>query len=211
MPKADPYNAAARRRVLQAFIDHHKFKVQTWTKASGLSESVVRHFLDGATQSMSDRTYAKLAAGASILLGRHIPAAVLRGDPTPQIEVAIHHYIGAGDEIHPVEGSNFGIDFTVAPPDCEDGGAGIVKGDSMRPLYEDGDVLFWRLLEPAPKIAPRRAVVVKVENGPLYVKKLLSAPRKGRFHLVSVNPITPVLEDQPIEAFARICWIKPIE
>lgn len=206
----DPYSADARRRVLQAFIDRNRLKVQTWTTAAGLSESVVRHFLAGASDSMSDRTYTRLAAGASRLLERSIDASALRGDRPPTIQIPVFHYIGAGDEIFLIEG-NDPLDRTEAPPGYEEGGAGVVRGDSMRPLYEDGDFLFWRHLERPPKTVPRRAVIVKVDNGPLYVKRLLPGTSKGLFHLVSVNPITPILQDQDVEAIARIGWVKPTD
>lgn len=209
MPK-DPYSAEARRRVLQAFIDRNKLKVQTWTKASGMSESVVRHFLEARSESMSDRTYARLAAGASILLERTITAAALRGDKPPEIEVPIHHYIGAGDEIYIIEDSE-ALDYTPAPPGYSDGGAGVVRGDSMLPIFEPGDVLYWRHLEPPPTEPPKRPVIVKVKDGPLFVKKVLPGQRKGRYYLISVNPLTPMLVDQQIEAIARIGWVKPAD
>ena len=77
----EPYNADARRQTLQAFIARNSLKVQTWTKASGLSEAGLRAFLAGRADSMSDRTYEKLAAGASQLLGRPVEARELRGEP----------------------------------------------------------------------------------------------------------------------------------
>lgn len=205
----DIYNADARRRVLQAFIDRNKLKVQTWTTASGMSESVVRHFIDGDSESMGDRTYAKLAAGATKLLGRTITAAMLRGELPPAVEIEIRHMIGAGDEIHVIEGDG-GFEYTEAPPGFEQAGAGIVRGDSMRPTYETGDVLFWRHIGPPPSgDPPKRAVIVQVKNGPLFVKKLLQGTKKGRFHLISVNPITPILPDQPVDSIAHIEWVKP--
>jgi hypothetical protein len=206
----NPYNAESRRRVLQAFIDRNRLKVQTWTKSSGMSESVVRHFLEGRSESMSDRTYARLAAGASKLLERQIDSSALRGEPPPPVEIPIHHYIGAGDEVHPIDGDS-PFDYTEAPPGFETGAAGIVRGDSMRPIFEPGDVLFWRLLERPPTEPPKRAVIVKVKDGPLFVKKLLPGTRKGYHYLLSVNPNTPVLADQPVEAIARIGWVKPAE
>ncbi len=57
----------------------------------------------------------------------------------------------------------------------------------------------------------RDNVFVQVKNGPLYVKKLLPGSKRGRYHLLSVNPLTPVLQDQPIDSIARIGWIKPSE
>lgn len=204
-----PYNAAARRRVLQAFIDRNKLKVQTWTNASDLSEAGVRSFLAGRADSMSDRTYAKLAAGASKLLERKVDAAALRGDPPPAIEIEVRHVIGAGDEIHIID-SDDGFEYTPAPPGFEQAGAGVVRGDSMRPLYEAGDILFWQAVRPPPRRdAPQRAVIVKVLHGALYVKRLLPGTKPGHYHLLSINPSTPVMADQPVESFAHIEWVKP--
>lgn len=206
----DPYSAEARRRVLAAFLVRNKLKVQTWTKASGLSEAGLRSFLAGRSESMSDRAYAQLAAGATKLLERPVDASALRGDPPPLVEIPIHHYIGAGDEVHLIDGDD-AFDYTAAPPGFEQGGAGIVRGESMLPIFEPGDVLFWRHLERPPVEPPKRALIVKVKDGPLLVKKLLPGTRKGLFYLLSVNPNTAVLNDQPVEAIARIGWVKPAD
>lgn len=203
-----PYNAEARRRVLRAFIDRNKLKVQTWTNASDLSEAGLRNFLEGRSDSMSDRTYMKLAAGASKLLERPIDAAALRGDPPPHVEVPVHHYVGAGDEVHLID-TDGAFDYTEAPPGYEQGGAAIVRGESGRPMFEDGDILFWRSQEKPPREATRRAVICYLADGRLFVKKLLPGPSKGVYHLLSVNPTTPVLTDQKVEAIARIGWVKP--
>lgn len=210
MAEKNPYNAGGRRRVLQAFIDRNKLKVQTWTTASGLSEAGVRSFLAGRAESMSDRTYAKLAAGATKLLERPIDASALRGDPPPLIEIQIHHFVGAGDEVHLIDGDD-GFDYTEAPPGFSEGGAAIVRGDSGRPMFEDRDVLFWKHQERPPKEATKRPVIAHLEDGRLFVKKLLPGPVKGFYHLLSVNPITPVLTDQKVASIARIGWIKPNE
>jgi|GEM_PF-2330337 len=206
----EPYNAAARRRVLQAFIDRNKLKVQTWTKASGLSEAGVRAFLAARADSMSDRTYAKLAAGASKLLERRVDASALRGDSPPPIQIPVHHYVGAGDEVYIVDGDD-NIDYTEAPPGYEQGGAAIVRGDSGRPMFESGDVLFWREQENPPKEATRRPVIVYLTDGRLFVKKLLPAPGRNIYHLLSINPTTAVLTDQEVECIARIGWVKPAD
>jgi hypothetical protein len=206
-----PYDAEARRRVLQAFIERNKLKVQTWTNASGLSEAGLRAFLAARADSMSDRTYEKLAAGAAKLLRQPIAAATLRGDKPATVSVPVFHYIGLGDEIYTAHGGE-PLSWTEAPPSHErSGGVGVVQGDHMRPAYEDKDLLFWRQFEAAPAKAPRRPVVVKIKDGPLVVKKLLPISKKGRFHLLSVNPMTPPLEDQLIEVIARIDWVKLVE
>ncbi len=207
--KAAVSTAEARRRVIRAFLAKNGLKVQTWAKASGVTEGTVRAFLAARVESMSDRSYAKLAAGASKLLEREVHVAALKGERPPEMEMPVRYMIGAGDEIHVIE-EDSGFDYTVAPPGFEHAGAGIVRGDSMRPLFEEGDILFWREVQPPPSgDPPQRAVIVHLTSGVLYVKRLLAGTRKGRFHLLSVNPITPILADQHVEAIAQIEWVKP--
>lgn len=129
-------------------------------------------------------------------------------------EVPIAHYVGAGDQVILLDGHDSPIDYTPAPPGYErDKGAAVqVRGESMRPLYEPGDLLFFRARLDPPAFAkdvPNRPVIVQVKDGPLYVKRMLPGTRRGRFHLISVNPLTPILQDQPVESFALIEWVKP--
>lgn len=137
-------------------------------------------------------------------------------DESKQAVTPIAHYVGAGDQVFLLDGDDSAVDYTPAPPGFErDRGAAVqVRGQSMRPLFEEGDLLFFRLRrEPPrkPEDIPDRPVIVQVTDGPLYVKRLLPGTRRGRFHLLSINPLTPILQDQPVESFAIIEWIKPRE
>lgn len=208
--RAMGFDPNQRRAALQAFLDDSKLKVFPWTQHAGLSEATVRGFLADRSRTLSDETYELLAEAASRLLQRPIKAAQLRGEPPTTIEIPLAHYVGAGDEVHLFDGNNF-LDYVEAPPGFTKGAACVVKGDSMRPTFDDGDMLFYRQLEAPPKEPTRRAVIVQVKNGPLYVKKLLPGSRRGRFHLLSINPLTAVLTDQAVESIARIGWVKPVE
>lgn len=147
---------------------------------------------------------------AGELLGKPV---ALRAPPAEQPETPVQHYVGAGDEVHLIDGDG-PVDYTPSPPGFErdHGGACIVRGVSMRPVYDPGDMLFFRHRRDPPastKDLPERAVIVQVKDGPLYVKKMLPGTRRGRFHLLSINPLTPILQDQPVESFAYIEWVKP--
>lgn len=153
---------------------------------------------------------AVLGKSAADLLGKPI---ALRPAPTEEPETPVAHYVGAGDEVHIIDG-DAPVDYTPSPPGFERdrGAACIVRGASMRPIYDPGDMLFFRHRRDPPtdpKDVPERAVIVQVKDGPLYVKKLLPGTKKGRFHLLSINPLTPILQDQPVESFAYIEWVKP--
>lgn len=206
-----PYSPDQRRHALQSFMDAHNLQPKAWARAAGLSESTLWPFLKGKkTNALGDDTYEVLADAATELLARPVAAGELRGEPPAHVEIPVAHYVGAGDQVHIIDGDS-ALDYTEAPPGFAKGAAAIVHGDSMRPTFDAGDVLFYRQLEKPPKKLPRRAVIVKVKDGPLLVKKLLVGSKRGRYHLLSVNPLTPTLEDQPVEAIARIGWIKPAE
>lgn len=208
-----PYNAEQRRHALDSFMAANNLQPKAWCREAGLSESALWPFLKGKkTKALGDDTYEKLADAASELLARPISAAELRGEPPPNAEIPLRHYVGAGDEVHLVDGDTE-IDYTPAPPGYEKGSAAVVRGDSMRPTFEPGDMLFFRHRD-APqafKDLPVRPVIVQVKDGPLYVKKLLPGTKRGRYHLLSVNPLTPVLQDQLVESIALIGWIQPVQ
>jgi len=205
MPKI-AHNVEARRRALQAFIDRYEIEVQTWTNLSGLSESVVRHFLADRSQSMSDRTYSLLADGASQLpqlQGRRVTAAELRGELPVVRMVPLSSRVGAGERVYNFDGDS-PLEHVAVPMGVDATEAIEVDGDSMRPLYGPRDTLF-----PAPQSREfgrflGKIVVVQVKNGPRLVKQLMRGSRKDRFNLVSINPAHAVIEDQPLE------WVAPI-
>tara|TARA_R110000823_G_scaffold243647_1_gene367836 strand:+ start:424 stop:1059 length:636 start_codon:yes stop_codon:yes gene_type:complete len=153
---------------------------------------------------------AVLGESAADLLGKPI---ALRAAPVEEPETPVQHYVGAGDQVHIIDGDS-PVDYTPSPPGFlrDQGAACIVRGSSMRPIYDPGDMLFFRHRRDPPVSAtdiPERAVIVQIKDGPLYVKRLLPGTRKGRFHLLSINPLTPILLDQPVESFAYIEWVKP--
>lgn len=201
---ADMVTVIQRRAALRAFMAANAgLKRTPWERASSLSEGTLRAFLT-RTDTMTDETYEKLAAGASKLLGRPVKAGELRGDAPLDAHVPIQSYIGAGDEIMPVPGDD-PIDYALAPPGMEKAEATEVRGRSMIPLYHAGDLLFHRRVENDPSRFLDHVVAVQVKGGKRFVKLLQRGSRKGRFTLASVNPAFDPLIDQQIE------WVGPIE
>ncbi len=135
------------------------------------------------------------------------PRVVAPGTVT---EIPVNHYIGAGDVVNIID-TDDAFDWTEAPPGFEKGAAGIIRGGSGKPAYDDGEILFWRELRSPPKEPADKAVIVKVKDGPLYLKKLLPGRKRGFYHLTSINPATPVLRDQEVEAIAPVGWVKKSE
>lgn len=79
-----------------------------------------------------------------------------------------------------------------------------VQGDSMLPLYRDGDTL---IVEPEAQIRPGDRVVVKTRQGEV-LAKLLARQTPRRVELQSLNPQHPdrSFEADDIEWIARIVW-----
>lgn len=153
-----------------------------------------------------------------LMLGRGTPPGGVQPvlpdiipDQGTRSTVPIRHFVGAGDEVHLVDTDDEpDLGPTAAPPGFEKGGAVIVRGESMRPLFVPGDILFFNMREEAPKKKlPKRAVIVQVSDGLLYLKRILPGSKKGLFHLISVNPQTPEMLDREVDSIARIGWIKP--
>ena len=79
-----------------------------------------------------------------------------------------------------------------------------VQGDSMKPLYRDGDVL---IVEPGAQVRRGDRVVVKTRDGEVMAKVLARQSAKS-IELMSLNPEHPnrTLEMTEVEWIARIIW-----
>lgn len=120
---------------------------------------------------------------------------------------------GAGERIAP-----FGRDFTGEPIPCPPGFAFpaciVVRGDSMWPVYRDGDLLFYERADGVPKDALTRDCVCQVapkhpeqDQGEMYVKRLLAGSKAGLYDLQSYNH-PDLLRDQRLMWAAPIHWVK---
>jgi phage repressor protein C with HTH and peptisase S24 domain len=96
------------------------------------------------------------------------------------------------------------VEFPAAPAQKAGVYALEVQGESMMPLYRDGDVL---IVEPGAQVRRNDRVVVKTREGEVMAKVLLrQSPRS--IELLSLNPEHPNrnLELSDVEWIARIIW-----
>ncbi len=96
------------------------------------------------------------------------------------------------------------VDFPASPERQASVYALEVQGDSMMPLYRDGDVL---IVEPGAQIRRGDRVVVKTREGEVMAKVLMRQSPKT-IELLSVNPEheNRTFEMSDVEWVARIIW-----
>jgi phage repressor protein C with HTH and peptisase S24 domain len=98
-----------------------------------------------------------------------------------------------------------GWDLVDLPQRADEGSYALqVQGDSMLPLYRDGDVL---IVVPSAPVRRGDRVVVKTRSGEV-MAKLLERRTPKAIELVSLNPTHPVrqIPTAEIEWMARIIW-----
>jgi phage repressor protein C with HTH and peptisase S24 domain len=134
------------------------------------------------------------------------PFELLPSTDDERVTVPIVGYVGAGEKVVNVEDPEGGLGPVVAPRGGEHMAAIVVKGDSMWPAYQEGDVLFF---EPTTLVQPDaigRECVVQVRAGPTYVKRVFRGNKAGRYRLASYK--APDIDDVDLLWAARVRWIQ---
>jgi len=138
------------------------------------------------------------------------PDWILFGTNSTSKTVPIVGYIGAGAELYPYDDHAKGasLDEIPAPPGSHESAvAVIVRGDSMFPIFSDGDIIIYSLQEHDATNFINRRCIVKLRDGRVMVKTLMSGSAAGLFILMSYNH--PPIVDVALEWVAKIEWVQP--
>ena len=168
---------------------------------AGLGETTVRDIIErGRTPSIDNFVAIADALGVS-------PAFLLQGEERMRFKVPTVGIVSGGEGWTPVDGAQLDpLEFDFTDHDV----IGLeVRGDSMSPVYRDGDYL----------VCHRRTgqyvhnligcdCIIRTKNGDNYVKILKRGSRHGLFTLKSYNPVFDDIDDVAIEWAAPIVWIK---
>ena len=131
-----------------------------------------------------------------------------QGDPTRRT-VPVVGYVGAGAEIYPFDDpASHGIDEVEAPQDVDENTvAVIVRGDSMFPVYKDGDTIYYRrgydFIEDE---CIGQECIVQIKDGPIFIKTIIRGSAKNLHTLTSYN--APPRENVQIAWAAPVGWVQ---
>jgi phage repressor protein C with HTH and peptisase S24 domain len=200
---------------IDSLAERHSLSVSGLAKRAGLDPTTFnkskRYAVDGRARWPSTESLSKImeATGASLdefmtlVLGR---ASNGNNGTTRSVPLLGFAQAGAGgffdDGGFPVGQGWDVVEFPVGPADSVY--ALEVSGDSMLPLYRDGDVL---IVEPGARVAKGDRVVVKTGSGEVMAKVLARQGTK-EIELQSINPDHPdrVIPAKDVEWLARIVW-----
>lgn len=175
--------------------------IKGWSLRAGLNETAVRDAIE--TGNPTYRTIVALARERGMN-----PAELAFGTSMPKTEIKVMGIVSAGDGWTNPDSADNGdvIEFAM-----DDGSmfAIEIRGDSMFPVYRDGDYLICRR-KSAYDI--RNCIgldcAIRTKSGDGYIKRLLQGSRAGRFDLQSYNISYDYLRDVDVEWAAPVQWVK---
>lgn len=118
-------------------------------------------------------------------------------------------FVGAGGGIIPVDdhAQGQGLAEVDAPPSLGKNTVAVqVRGDSMFPAFEDGDILYYDRHEHIPDNLPTGACIAMLADGRCMLKIVRNGSKRGLFSLLSHN--APTIENVALSWVAKIKWIK---
>lgn len=123
-------------------------------------------------------------------------------------EAVLEGVVGAGQQIVPMDGRDDAAkDTVIAPPGLSKPAAVVVRGESMWPVYRDGDVIFYARSERwSERACINRDCVVQVKDGPRFIKTLAKGTAANFFTLRSYQ--SPDIENVAVEWAAPVEWVR---
>lgn len=176
------------------------FNMKSLSLAAGLSETYVRSILRRG----QNPSVANLEAIARTL--STVPSYLMGDDKPVTPSIPILGYASAGEGWCPYDTLNeeLEIDFTSQSLISIE-----IRGDSMAPVYRDGDYLICERIGGAGihNIVGRDCVIYTTD-GEAYIKILKKGSTPTTYNLRSYNPTYPDIENVKIAWAAPITWVK---
>lgn len=187
-----------------------RYKIKQLLKEKGITQE--RLAMELGTHPV---TISKLLSGKIVMSDRWLEriAEALRVSPTELIDwdrkVPVVGYVGAGAQISPAPDIAHGAaleEIDLPWPAGPEAAAVIVRGDSMHPVYREGDILIYEDRHADPVHLLGRECVVALADGRMYVKELAKGSKPGLFTLLSWN--APPIYDTAVAWAAPVRYVK---
>lgn len=184
------------RAALREIMTAKGIKPTTLSLMVGRSKSLVKDLFE-RTNDISVSTLSKLAGALDVSVADLIAA--------PRVPVV--GYIGAGGTVIFEDQGN--DETVVRPPNVSTKlVALVVRGDSMLPKYQDGDIIYINRAHDG--VLPEymgRDCAVRLSTGETYIKQIIFGNEEGRFTLLSLN--APPMENVEIVWATPVAFIMP--
>lgn len=191
-----PVDIETVRAALREVMARKDVKPTTLSLMVGKNKSLVKDLFERQND-ISIGTLSRLAGALDVEVTELIAA--------PRVPVV--GYIGAGGS---VIFEDLGNDETVLrPPNVSMKlVALVVRGDSMLPKYNDGDIIY--IGRDHDGVLPDyigRDCAVRLTTGETYIKQLMKGSEEGRFTLISLN--APPMENVEVQWATPVAFIMP--
>lgn len=180
-------------------------------------KSTIRKMLDGTTKTPTLANAIRIADA----LGTTVEAIIDRTANLQRQRVAVAGRVGAGAHVPLVDAtvSGDGLFQIEVPAQLTRNGTpkGVaaveVEGDSMTPMYQPGDILFFirHTHNGIPDEDIGRPCIVEDSDGMAWVKQVKRGTEPGLFHLISLNPNAETKHNVEIKWAARVMLALPAE
>jgi hypothetical protein len=133
--------------------------------------------------------------------------------PNENRTILVMGYIGAGAEVYPINDGDGLLEVEADVPVPPGAVGAVVRGDSMYPVFEDGDLVAYGGEPLTPEQAVGKTCIVQLSDGRMLIKKVRFGSKPGLYTLTSWN--APDIEDVPLDwarkfimRFAAESWRK---
>lgn len=201
----DPFISGLRR----IFEANPALKPATVSAAANLDKSTIRQMFEGRTKSPRVATCIAIAKALGTTAEE-----VISGTASTNFGIAVSGRVGAGAEVLLNDGHAQGEELyrIAAPPQigARPVAAVEVLGDSMEPVFFEGDVLlFDRQTIGVPTEAIGRPCICEDADGMVWVKQVKIGTAAGLFNLLSINPTGNNRHDVALKWAAPVIFHLP--
>jgi phage repressor protein C with HTH and peptisase S24 domain len=201
------------RQALARALEVQDISLRSVATKSGVSYELLKSLMQGKSRRTNVDDAMRVASAFGVTLDEFYRGHFAPGVPL----IAVAGRVGAGAEVDLVDAyaKGDGLYHVACPPQIAPSGVVAVEvvGDSMEPIYGEGDVLFYtrNAHDGIPDEDIGRKCVVEDTQGRVWVKQVKRGDEPGRFHLISINPGAETIWNTPIAWAARVRFALPAE